>query len=469
MTEFASGSPARGFALIARMIAYITTGYPALSHSFILREVEALRRRGVEVTTTSVHRASEHSLLTEQDRRAFETTYALLPPRWNQVAGVHLHALVRHPRAFASTLGRALKLRRPGWRGTLWQVFYFGEALTAWQHWRRLGVRHVHAHFAAVPSDVALLASHFGRLANAGPRSWSFTMHGPTELWDVRWFGLAEKVRDAAAVVCISEFARSQLMALVEERHWSKLRVVRCGVRPSAYADVGDPPRGRRARILCVGRLVPEKAQTMLLRAVSLLTRRGVEAELELVGDGPNREALEELSARLELEDRVHFAGPVGQDVIKAHYETATVFCLPSFSEGVPTVLMEAMACGRPVVTTAIAGVRELVRDGETGVLVSPGRADELADALEMLLDDEPMCRRLGEAGRGHVADFYDIDTNGRQLAELFATLLDWPHLAAGANDEPGTRPTPQLAIESHLRVAMTEPSPAETAGPATR
>lgn len=451
------------------MIAYITTGYPAISHTFILREVEALRRRGVDVITTSVHRASEHSLLTEQDRRAFETTYALLPPRWNEVAGAHLHALVRHPRAFASTFRLALTLGRPGWRGLLWQVLYFGEAVTAWQHWRRLGVRHVHAHFAVVPADVALLASHLGRTAGAGPGSWSFTMHGPTELWDVRWFGLADKVRDAAAVVCISEFARSQLMALVEERHWSKLRVVHCGVQPSAYASIGDPPRCGRARILCVGRLVPEKAQAVLLHALSLLTKRGVEAELELVGDGPTREALEELAARLGLEDRVRFAGPVGQDVIGAHYEAATLFCLPSFSEGVPVVLMEAMACGRPVVTTAIAGVRELVRDGETGVLVSPGRADELADAVEMLLDDECLCQRLGEAGRRQVADFYDLDASARQLSELFATLLDAPYLAAGANDESGTRRMPQLTIGPHLTPATREPSPAESAEPARR
>jgi colanic acid/amylovoran biosynthesis glycosyltransferase len=424
------------------VIAYITTFYPAVSHTFILREVEALRRRGVAISTTGVRRASAADLLSEQDRRAFETTHALLPPRWGSVVGAQIFALLRHPCAFVSTLGLALKLARAGWRGPLWQVFYFGEAIMAWRHWRRMDVRHVHAHFAAVPADVALLASHFGRAAGSGPRSWSFTMHGPIELWDVSWFGLADKVRHADAVVCISDFARSQLMALVEERHWSKLRVIHCGVDPARYAGVADPPSGR-PRILCVGRLVPEKGQAVLLNALALLTKHGVDAELELVGEGPSREALEGLVTKLALGDRVSFAGTIGQDAIDAHYEAASVFCLPSFSEGVPVVLMEAMACRRPVVATAIAGIRELVDDGKSGVLVSPGRTDELARALERLLRNPDLCQQLGEAGRRHVARCYDIGSSAGQLQELFGDLRCEQSPAPANADRPTDQPSP--------------------------
>jgi colanic acid/amylovoran biosynthesis glycosyltransferase len=410
------------------VIAYITTSYPAVSHTFIMGEVNALRRRGVSISTTTVHRAPADVLLSDQDREAFESTHALQPPQWGRVAAAHLYAVARHPRAFASTLRVALKMGRAGWKGRLWQMFYLGEAVTAWQHWRRLGVRHVHAHFVAVPSDVALLASHFGRIAGEGPTSWSFTIHGGPELLDVGWFGVAEKVRRAAAVVAISDFARSQLMALVEEKHWTKLHVVHCGVEPERFARVGDPPPGR-ARIVCVGRLVPPKGQALLLRAMLRLAERGVDAELELVGDGPSREALTLLAADLGLHDRVRFSGAIGQDVIAKHYEAATVFCLPSLSEGVPVVLMEAMACGRPVVAPAIAGVRELVRDGDTGVLVSPGRDDALADALEMLLGDPDLRRRLGEAGRRHITAFYNVDQSAGLLSELFAGLLERPPL----------------------------------------
>jgi colanic acid/amylovoran biosynthesis glycosyltransferase len=432
--------------LINRVIAYITTGYPALSHTFILREVEALRRRGAEISTTSVHRASSDGLLSEADRHAFATTYALLPPRWRDVARAHLLAAVKHPHALWSTLRLALKLGRPGWRGRLWQVFYFGEAVTAWAHWRRLGIRHVHAHFMAVPSDVALLASHLGRLADSGPTSWSFTVHGMIEVWDVQSSRLAEKVRRAEAVVCISDFTRSQLMALVEEHHWPKLRVIRCGVRPTQYSGIGEPPPGR-PRILSVGRLVPEKGQSLLLRALALLAERGVDAELELVGDGPNREKLGRLAAELGLEDRVRFAGAIGQDAIAAHYESATLFCLPSFCEGIPVVLMEAMACRRAVIATAVSGVRELVRDGDTGVLVSPGREDELADALQMLIADAALRRRLGDAAQRHVARRYDVDDSATQLSMLFAEVMgDSPAESepVRASDQGNGRPEPE-------------------------
>ena len=171
--------------------------------------------------------------------------------------------------------------------------------------------------------------------------------------------------------MCISDFTRSQLMAVVGEDQWHKLHVVRCGIEPTAYDRVGEPPAGR-PRVLCVGRLVPEKGQSVLLHAFARLADRGVDAELELVGYGPAENDLKRLAERLGLADRVIFAGAVGQDAIGAHYEAASVFCLPSFWEGIPVVLMEALACRRPVIATAVAGVRELVREGKTGLLVSP-------------------------------------------------------------------------------------------------
>jgi glycosyltransferase involved in cell wall biosynthesis len=404
------------------VIAYITSYYPAVSHTFILREVRALRRRGVPISTTSVH-ASDQGLLSDADREEFENTHALLPARWSEVAKAHLCALARHPRAYFSTLRLSLEQSRPGARGRLWQVFYFGEAILAWRHWRRVGVRHVHSHFVSVSADIAMLASHFGRRVGAGPASWSATVHGLIELRDVQWPRLAKKIGHADAIVAISDFTRSQLMAVVDEDQWAKLHVVRCGIEPAAYAGIDDPPPGR-PRVLCVGRLFPEKGQSVLLHAFARLAERGVEAELGLVGYGPSEERLKRLAQDLGLSDRVTFAGAVGQDAVADHYRAASVFCLPSFYEGIPVVLMEAMASGRPVVATAVAGVRELVRDEETGLLVSPGRSDELADALERLLEDAALRERMGEAGRRYVADNYDIDAVTGSLEELFGRLL---------------------------------------------
>jgi colanic acid/amylovoran biosynthesis glycosyltransferase len=418
--------------LISPAIAYITSHYPAVSHTFILREVRALRRRGVDVSTTSVH-ASGTGLLSDADRQEFENTHALLPPRWTRVARAHLYALARHPYAYLSTLRLSLAHSRPGARGRVWQVFYFGEAVLAWDHWRRTGVQHVHSHFVSVSADIAMLASHLGKRSGEGPTAWSATVHGLIELRDVQWPRLVKKIGDADAIVCISDFTRSQLMAVVDEDQWPKLHVVRCGIEPAAYERVGEPPEGR-PRVLCVGRLVPEKGQPVLLHAFARLVERGVDAELELVGHGPAENDLKRLAEQLGVADRVIFAGAVGQDAIRAHYAAASVFCLPSFWEGIPVVLMEALACRRPVIATAVAGVRELVRDGETGLLVSPGREDELADALERLLGDPALGRRMGEAGRRYVAECYDVDSSAESLARLFGGLIGAP---VGGRPEP--------------------------------
>jgi colanic acid/amylovoran biosynthesis glycosyltransferase len=403
-------------------VAYITTSYPSLSHTFILREVLALRQRGVEIHTISLRRTEGEHLLSAENRDASATTYAVRPPRWDHVVKSHLGALVRHPIAYLRTLREALGLAPAGWRGRLWQLFYFAEAILVWRHCLAAGARHLHAHHASPAADVALLAAHFGEASGEGPASWSLTIHGSVEFWDVRWFRLAEKIRRARAVACISDFTRSQLMALVEEEHWPKLHVVRCGVTPRDYEEMPDAAPGQ-ARILCVGRLVAEKGHAVLLQALALLVAQGHDPVLVLVGSGPRQASLQALAQRLGVQDRVTFAGAVGQDEINRHYAEASVFCLPSFAEGLPVVLIEAMACGRPVVATCIAGVRELVCDGETGLLVTPGRPDELAHAIGKLLAHDGLREVLGRAGRASVSRDFNIQRSAEQLERLFSEM----------------------------------------------
>jgi colanic acid/amylovoran biosynthesis glycosyltransferase len=404
-------------------VAYLTTHYPALSHTFVLREVAALRRLGAVVHTISLRETSGEHLLSPENRAAWETTYAVRPPRVGDLLGAHLAALARHPRSYLATLAGALGLARPGVKGRLWQVFYFGEAIAVWQHCRAREVHHIHAHHASAPADVALLAARFGNAARSGPRTWSLTLHGPNELRDVRWFALAEKARRAEAVVCISEFARSQLMALVDESHWSKMRVVHCGVVPAEYEHL-SAPADAHAQVLCVGRLVPEKGHAVLLQAIARLARDGVAVEAVLVGSGPLRARLEQLAVRLGIANRVIFRGALGQEEVRRSYASATLFCSPSFSEGVPVVLMEAMASRRPVIATAISGVRELVADGDTGLLVTPGSAEELARAISSLLASSELRARLASAAHEHVCREFDVDRSAAQLAELFGELL---------------------------------------------
>ncbi len=419
-------------------LAYLCAQYPAVSHTFILREVDALRRRGVQIDTFSIRRAGAEQLLAEADRVAFQSTFAIRPCGVGRLCSAHLKLALRAPGAYASALALALRLAPPGLRGRLWQFFYFVQAVVLWSECRDREIRHIHAHLANVAADVALLCAHIGSATEPRTRwSWSFTMHGPTEFFDVRHFRLPEKLRDAAFVVCISDYARSQMMALDSVESWEKLHVIHVGLPVEQFAPPEEHDEERKhdeesdPAVLCVGRLVPEKGQAVLLEAVALLAARGCEVAVTLAGEGPARAELERSAARLGIAARVMFVGAVGQEEIRALYASATVFCLPSFAEGIPVVLMEAMAMRRPVVSTPIAGIPELIEHGREGLLVTPGRADELADALQRLLADAPLRRELGANARRKVIGDFDVERSAQQLHALFARKLVQPSNAA--------------------------------------
>lgn len=407
-------------------VAYVVGRYPAVSHAFVTREVQALRAAGATVETISVHRAGDADALSALDRAERERTYALLPVRLGELARANLRAL-RAPRAYLAALRGAVSAGQPGVRGRVWALFYFLEGMLIWRHCERRRVRHLHVHHLNQASDATMVAVAYANARGSGaPWSWSFTMHGPNELYDVSRFRLAAKAESAAAVACISEFARSQVMAFGPEERWERFEVVHCGLDPTEFDPdqvVADRPADGAFRILCVGRLVPFKGQALLLDSVAELRRRGIDARLSLVGEGPSRPRLERRAAGLGLDGAVEFAGAVGQDEIRSRYAAADAFCLPSFAEGVPVVLMEAMAMRLPVVTSRIMGIAELVDDGVGGILLPPGRGDLLTEALARLARDPDLRRRLGESGRQKVAAEFDVRESGRRLARIFAGL----------------------------------------------
>ena len=397
-------------------VAYLVSRYPALSHTFIEREVAGLRAAGVRVETFTVRPTPSEQLITDGLRAEADRTTALIgAPRLRRTAWrAHLRLLREHPGAWFAGLARALRTGPRSPRARLWQVFYFLEAVVLLHHLRARGLRHVHAHFVNVASDVARHTAALGADVEgeqAGWR-WSFTMHGPTGFESVEAVDLAAKTRDADGVSCITDYCRSQLMTLVEPKHWPKLQVVHMSVDADRY----HPPASPRAhdgplRLLDVGRLVSAKGPSILLDAIESLRDRGVEVDARIVGAGPLRDELAAAVRDRGLTE-VTLTGPIGQDFLPELYRWADVFVLPSFSEGLPVVLMEAMATGLPVVTTQIAGVNELVTDGVHGAVVPAGRADRLADAIAALAADPDLRARLGAAGREAVlADFTPTTT----------------------------------------------------------
>jgi colanic acid/amylovoran biosynthesis glycosyltransferase len=409
-------------------VAYLTGRYPATSHSFIAREIAALRERGVDVHTFSIWAAEQRDLPSEQDRLEAQRTEAILPLHLRQAFRAHLRAWRAAPGAYARALARAIRLGRPGLRGRLLGAMWFVEAMVLWYALDRADLRHVHVHLNGTAPSVAMISTTFGNDAedSADGWSWSMTVHGPSEFYDVAGERLADKVRSARLVICISDFARSQLMAHVDEQHWDKLRVIHCGVDPQEFAPAGTQTRSDFA-VLTVARLTQVKGHGVLLQALRQLSDHGVATRLTMVGDGPKRHELEQLARELDVAPLVTFAGAVGREHVRRYYAEADAFCLSSFAEGVPVVLMEAMAMGLPVVAADVMGVAELVEDNASGLLVRPGRPDLLAHALERLVADPDLRRQLGTTGRATVERAFDIRRSAAEIHGAFEESLGVP------------------------------------------
>ncbi|MEZ0491255.1 glycosyltransferase family 4 protein [Kineococcus sp. TBRC 1896] len=410
-------------------VAYLVSSYPSLSHAFIENEVESLRAQGVQVHTFTVRPAPAETQLSPRSRAEAATTTTLLGSPARDWARAGLRTVRTGLPGLVRTAARAARSGPATARSRTWQAFYLAEALLLFDTLRERGIRHVHVHFANNGADVARLVVTLG-LAVEGPDSgwrWTMTMHGPTEFEAVEAFDLPAKVRSAHAVACISDFCRGQLMRHSPPQEWDKLHLVRMAVDVERFADAGAE-RLRRAgeglRVLFVGRLVPEKGPSVLVAAIDLLRRRrpDVPLDVRIVGRGPLHDDLGRQIADRGLQDHVTLVGPVANEDLPALHAWSDVFCLPSFAEGVPVVLMEAMATGAPVVTTPVAGIPELVRDGVSGRLVPPGRADLLADALAALADAGAAGRaRLGAAGREHVRSEFSPQLNAHRLLEVLS------------------------------------------------
>jgi glycosyltransferase involved in cell wall biosynthesis len=414
-------------ALVAPLrIAYLCALYPAVSHTFVLREVRALRRLGMEIATFSIRRAGADQLLSREDREAFAETVAILPPNWRRLLRAHLTLVRESPIAYIRVLALALSLAPAGLRGRLWQLFYFVESVLLWRECRAREIRHIHVHLANVAADVALLCTSIGTALEPDRRwSWSFTMHGPTEFFDVAQHRLPEKLLRARFVVGISDYTRSQLMAFSPPEIWERLHVIHVGIPIEQFTRTEDEHATHaEPTILFIGRQVPEKGEGVLLHAAAQLIERGYGFKLVLAGEGPARAGFERLASRLGIGSHVSFPGAVGQEEIHAMYAEASIFCLPSFAEGVPGVLMEAMAMELPVLSTRITGIPELVEDEHTGLLVSPGRVNELTTALARLLDDPSLRHRLGVSARERVVEDFNTESSARRLHELFEREL---------------------------------------------
>ncbi|MCA1615394.1 MAG: glycosyltransferase [Acidobacteria bacterium] len=361
-------------------MAYLVSQYPAVNHTFILREIRQLRALGFDIHVISIAAADRPPGRLEADERdEAARTFYVKPGGFRGALAAHAATLVSRPAGYLRGLAHALKAGRLDPFKTVSQLAYFAEAVVVGRRMGRIGVSHVHSHFS---STVALHA------ARVFPVTMSLTIHGPAEFDDAAGFRLAEKIGRASFVCAISNFARSQLMKVSGYEDWEKIEVAPLGIDPAVFAPRPFRESPAPFEIICVGRLAAVKAQHVLVAAVDRLARAGRDVRLRLVGDGPDRAALERDVAARSLGGRVVFEGWLNQERVRGLYGRADIFALASFAEGVPVVLMEAMAMEIPCVATTVNGIPELIRSGIDGLLVAPSDEEELARAVAALLDD---------------------------------------------------------------------------------
>ena len=401
----------------SKKLGVFVSEYPAPSHTFIRREIDALKRRGVDVVTYSVRRPVKENVLSERDERDVSDTFYILPPSPLAMLRANAKAFIKRPVRYLSTFKDALTHRVPGGRGGLWALFYFQEAMILAAELEEEEVRHLHNHFANAAAIVGYLATRYLDI------DWSLTLHGISCFDYPSGLLLSEKIEQARFVACVTHFGRAQAFRTCDPKHWSKLFVSRCGVDLSRL-PAKKPRANRRKRFLTVGRVSPEKGHVGLIEAFAGAVKRGLDAELRLVGDGPDFEIVKRAIESHGVGDRVSMPGRLAEERVLEEMADADYFVMTSFMEGLPVVLMEALALELPVIAPCVAGIPELVVHRETGLLFAPSHWAELTERMLELASEPELAARLARAGRARVEEEFDVD---RAVEPLFSRLTRSP------------------------------------------
>ena len=396
-------------------LAYLLSEYPTLGHTYLLREVRQLRSMGWKIQTISIRRPGPRpSALSDAEVEELRSTWYVLGAGSLQHLTSHLATLFQRPIRYLRGLAAALRFARLHPRETALVLAYFAEAVWIGRRLQQSGIIHVHSVYS---TTVALILSRIYDI------HLSMTLHGPAEFTDPVGFAIPEKVSAAELVCSISCFGRSQIMLWSSPEDWHKLQVTPLGVDATGWKLAAFREQPSPFEFIAAGRLTAIKGFPLMLDAMAELKRRGRSVRLTLAGDGPDRALLEEQTRRLGLADCVVFAGWKNQDELRELYRQSDVFVMSSFAEGVPVVLMEAMATGLPCVAPRINGIPELVRDETDGLLFTASDVAELVCALSRMMDNPSLRRSMAESSRNRVADKYDLRKNVDRLA---AVLNQW-------------------------------------------
>ncbi|MGE0408610.1 MAG: glycosyltransferase family 4 protein [Amphiplicatus sp.] len=391
-------------------LAYLMNTYPLVSTTFIRREIEAHEAAGVSVTRYAL-RPWKDDLVDPSDIAEKDRVHYILVGNLRGLAAAFFAEFFTRPVAVLRGLLAAAGLWRNARGGLVRHKAYFFEAVYLLRRARADGIDHIHAHFGTNAAAVAMLVRIMG-----GP-AYSFTAHGPDELFDAPLLSFPDKIRHAAFVAAISHYARAQLIRIAGAAAAEKIRVIRCGLPLDEFAPAPPPPN---QTFVCIGRLCPQKGQALIPAALARVRRDFPDARVILVGDGEARAAIEAAARAEGVAEAIDFAGWKSNRDAMALLAGARALLLPTFAEGLPVVLMEAFALGRPVVSTFIAGIPELL-DAQCGWIVPAGDEDALAEAMaDAFGASEAVLAAKGREGRARVEARHDLQKNAAALRGLF-------------------------------------------------
>lgn len=395
-------------------IAYFVNQYPKVSHSFIRREIKGLENLGYEVSRFAL-RSDKRELQDPEDIQEYEKTAYILGQNKIAIIYTGISILISRPKQFCMVLNKAIKM---GWRsdrGIIRHIAYMFEScvLLKWQ--QKYQIAHTHAHFGTNSAAIVM----FSKLL--GGSDYSFTVHGPEEFDKPEALSLHEKIFYSKFVIAISSYGRSQLYRWIPYTQWPKVKVVHCGLDDVFLSESNHRVANESDQLVCVGRLCEQKGQLLLLQALKALNEAGVHCKLVLAGDGPMRDIIEQRIVEYNLSDQVNITGWISSTQVKQLLQESRALVLPSFAEGLPVVIMESLALARPVISTYIAGIPELIKNNKNGFLISAGSVSDLMEAMRKMLEiDVQYLHQLGKSGYDVVRQRHDIKQEVVKLAELF-------------------------------------------------
>lgn len=394
-------------------LGYFINQYPAVSHSFIRREISEIESFGWTVSRYAI-RFNSNSLVDVADKAEAENTQFITRTPKIELIKIISQQFMLNSIQFFKTLFYAFKFNMKYEKNLKKTIICFFEAcvLSGWV--KEQGIEHIHAHFATNSATIVLFTKFLTGV------SYSFTMHGSEEFDRPERIGFKEKIKYANFVAAISSYTRSQLSRWSDFSDWEKIHIVHCGLDNDflEYKPVAIP---NEPRIVSVGRFCEQKGQIMLLQAISQLVSEGIELKLVLVGDGPMGDYIESFIKKHELSSYVELTGSLSGEQVREQISLARTFVLPSFMEGLPVVIMEAFALGRPVISTYVAGIPELVKNDINGWLVPAGSVDDLVNAIRSALLAPPeKLAAMGKNGRESVLEKHSIMKEAKKLRELF-------------------------------------------------